>query len=70
MVNPADLEMFASNQTGLHADMDWLELCRGIEMEDVLPSGERVGQHSDETPQRAFYRAWQQVMSQPAFEGC
>ena len=70
MVNPADLEMFAANQTGLHADMDWLELCRGIEMEEVRPSGERVGQHSDETPQRAFYRAWQQVMSQPTFEGC
>ena len=70
MVNPADLEMFAANQTGLHADMDWLELCRGIEMEEVRPSGERVGQHSDETPQRAFYRAWQQVMSQSSFDGC
>ena len=68
MVNPADLEMFAANQTGLHADMDWLQLCRGMEMEEVLPSGERVGQHSDETPQRAFYRAWQQVMSQRALE--
>ena len=63
LVNPADLEMFAANQTGLKADMEWLELCRGIEMETVLPSGERVGQHSDETPQRAFYRAWQQAMS-------
>ncbi len=68
MVNPADLEMFAANQTGLHADMDWLQLCRGMEMEEVLPSGERVGQHSDETPQRAFYRAWQQLMSQRALE--
>ena len=63
LVNPADLEMFAANQTGLHTSMEWLVLARGMHEEKVLPSGERIGDRSDETPQRAFYRHWADVMA-------
>ena len=63
LVNPADLEMFAANQTGLQTGMEWLVLDRGIDTETVLPSGERIGDRSEETPQRALYRHWAQVMS-------
>ena len=64
LVNPADLEMFAANQTGLHAgEMEWLVLARGMDQETVLPSGERVGAAADEVPQRALYRHWDRVMA-------
>lgn len=64
LVNPADLEMFTANQTGLHArNMEWLVLSRGMDRETVLPSGERIGGQADETPQRAFYRHWRAVMT-------
>jgi len=64
LVNPADLEMFTANQTGLHArNMEWLLLSRGMDRETVLPSGERIGGQPDETPQRAFYRHWRDVMT-------
>ncbi|MGH8058526.1 MAG: hypothetical protein ACREOH_15020, partial [Candidatus Entotheonellia bacterium] len=44
LVNPADLEMFTANQTGLHArNMAWLVLSRGMDQETVLPAGERIG---------------------------
>jgi hypothetical protein len=29
----------------------------------LLLSGERIGGQSDETPQRAFYRHWREVMT-------
>jgi len=65
LVNPADLEMFTANQTGLHArQMEWLVLSRGMDQETVLPSGERIGRHADEVPQRAFYRHWIRAMAQ------
>jgi phenylpropionate dioxygenase-like ring-hydroxylating dioxygenase large terminal subunit len=64
VVNAADLEMFAANQTGVHVrDMEWLVLCRGMDQETVLPTGERVGERADEAPQRAFYRQWLQLMA-------
>jgi hypothetical protein len=64
LVNPADLEMFTANQTGLHArHMAWLVLSRGMDQETVLSSGERIGRHADEVPQRAFYRHWREVMA-------
>jgi fatty-acyl-CoA synthase len=64
LVNPADLEMFTANQTGLHArQMAWLVLSRGMDQETVLPSGERLGGQSDEVPQRALYRHWREVMA-------
>jgi len=64
LVSAADLEMFAANQTGLHVrDMEWLVLSRGMDQETVLPTGERIGERSDETPQRSFYRQWLQLMA-------
>ena len=70
LVNPADLETFAANQTGLHAsNMEWLVLHRGMDTETEGTSGERVGKHADETPQRAFYRHWASVMSKNGARG-
>jgi len=64
VVSAADLEMFAANQTGLHArDMEWLVLSRGMDQETVLPTGERIGERADEVPQRAFYRRWLELMA-------
>ena len=64
LVNPSDLEMFASNQTGLQGGrMEWLLLSRGLGQETVQETGERNGVYSDEVPQRSFYRHWAQVMS-------
>src|SRR5262249_58970118 len=40
LVNPADLEMFTANQTGLHArHMEWLVLSRGMDHETGRPPG-------------------------------
>jgi benzoate/toluate 1,2-dioxygenase alpha subunit len=65
LVNPSDLEMFASNQTGLQGGrMEWLLLSRGMDREKVLVTGERNGVYSDEVPQRSFYRHWAQTMNQ------
>jgi carbon-monoxide dehydrogenase catalytic subunit len=43
----------------------WRELGvvpRGVDREVVYPGGEREGRGSDETPQRAFYRRWVDLM--------
>lgn len=64
LVSASDLEMFAANQTGLHArNMEWLVLCRGMDQETVLPTGERIGERADELPQRSLYRHWLQAMA-------
>ena len=62
LVNPSDLEMFAANQTGVRAKAQWLLLHRGMDDEEIRPSGERVGLYADEVPQRAFHRHWAHVM--------
>lgn len=65
IVNLDDLEIFNSNQTALQGPgLEFVSLSRGLGKEESLPGGERVGHHSDETPQRAFWRAWQQRMSE------
>lgn len=67
LVNPADLEMFAANQSGLQArNLEWLVLVRGMDQESSLPTGERVGVYADEVPQRSFYRHWVQAMAKEA----
>jgi hypothetical protein len=43
--------------------MEWLVLSRGMDQETTLPSGERLGGHADEVPQRAFYRYWREAMT-------
>jgi phenylpropionate dioxygenase-like ring-hydroxylating dioxygenase large terminal subunit len=54
-----DLEMFAANQTGVLADgLPYIELSRGLHLEQRNELGETVGAASDETPMRAFWRQW------------
>jgi phenylpropionate dioxygenase-like ring-hydroxylating dioxygenase large terminal subunit len=58
-----DIDVFAGGQNALKAGgADWITLSRGLEKEEVKPSGERVGVYSDETPQRAFWRQWKSMM--------
>lgn len=64
IVNLDDIEIFNANQTAIGAPgLEYVTLSRGLGKEEVHPDGERVGHHSDETPQRAFWRFWQQRMS-------
>ncbi len=66
IVGADDIEVFNGNQTSLLArGAQWLTLSRGLGIEEVLPSGERIGAFSDETPQRAFWRQWHALMSRP-----
>jgi len=59
-----DIDVFAGAQNALRANgSDWITLSRGLGKEDVMPDGERVGAYSDETPQRAFWRQWHQMMA-------
>lgn len=63
MVQTDDIDIFGRNQAALRIrPAPSLLLSRGLESEQLLPSGERVGEYSDETPQRAFWRRWQQIM--------
>ena len=51
------------NQTGLQAEeVEWLLLRRGIERETTDAAGTRIGDPTDETPQRAFHRMWKRLM--------
>lgn len=69
IVGADDIEIFHGNQTSLQAlGAKWLTLSRGLGAEEILPSGERIGAFSDETPQRAFWRQWNKRMA-PATEG-
>ncbi len=58
-----DLEVFNGVQNGLNAiGADSVILSRGLGMEELLSSGERIGAYSDETPQRSFWRQWSVMM--------
>lgn len=64
IVGADDIEIFNGNQTAVQAmGLEWITLSRGLGKEEIFPSGERIGAHSDETPQRAFWRAWQTKMT-------
>lgn len=59
VVGADDIEIFHGLQAGLRAQAaQYIVLSRGLGMEEILPSGGRVGAMSDETPQRAFWRQW------------
>lgn len=59
---PDDLEMFDRVQRGLSASTaEWLPLQRGLSREEV-EGVVRVGHVTDETPQRAAYQRWQQLL--------
>lgn len=67
MLNPDDVEVFAGIQNGLNGPgEEFIVLSRGLGMEEVLPSGERIGAFNDETPQRAFWRQWRAMIAAPA----
>ena len=62
-VNADDTEIFSRVQSGLKASrMEWMYLARGLHREVRQPSGEIVGDRTDEVPQRAIYRAWGRLM--------
>lgn len=65
IVSVDDIDIFSRNQTAVECLGDVrLHLSRGLGKEKILPSGERIGEHSDETPQRAFWRRWQVLMQE------
>jgi benzoate/toluate 1,2-dioxygenase alpha subunit len=64
MLNPDDVDVFNGMQNALNALDSEIVLSRGLGMEEVLPTGERIGGFSDETPQRSFWREWQARMAQ------
>lgn len=65
-VNADDVEIFARVQSGLAGSpMEHVLLSRGLHREQVSPSGERMGDSSDEVPHRALYREWRRLMSLP-----
>lgn len=67
IVNADDIETFNGNQSAVEAAIgQWLTLSRGLGVEEILPSGERIGRFADETPQRAFWRQWQSMMNNAA----
>ena len=62
--SPDDVEIFSINQTGLQAEeVEWLILSRGLQRERIDNQGVRTGDPTDETPQRAFHRAWKHFMT-------
>jgi phenylpropionate dioxygenase-like ring-hydroxylating dioxygenase large terminal subunit len=67
MLNPDDVEVFNGVQNAISAaGAESIVLSRGIGMEEMLPSGERVGAFTDETPQRSFWRQWSAIIESGA----
>jgi phenylpropionate dioxygenase-like ring-hydroxylating dioxygenase large terminal subunit len=63
MINTDDVEMFAACQTGLQTpELEWVRFARGLGREAVAANGARRASYTDETPQRALYRAWVRLM--------
>ncbi|MGH7905534.1 MAG: hypothetical protein ACREP6_02800, partial [Candidatus Binataceae bacterium] len=63
---PDDVEMFARCSLGIRVKgREWIEFNRGVHREK-FENGERVGQITDEIPQRAFYRQWRELMAASA----
>ncbi|MGH6877705.1 MAG: SRPBCC family protein, partial [Rhizomicrobium sp.] len=61
---PDDVEVFALNQQGLAGTaVEWLILERGLTTDTMTNSGDLRGYPSAETPQRAFWRRWQELMA-------
>jgi benzoate/toluate 1,2-dioxygenase alpha subunit len=64
MINTDDVEMFAACQTGLQVpELEWVHFARGLGREERLGEGVRRASYTDETPQRALYRAWLRLMA-------
>jgi phenylpropionate dioxygenase-like ring-hydroxylating dioxygenase large terminal subunit len=62
-VSPDDVEVALHRvQTGTRSGDHWMELSRGLGMEEVLPGGVLQGHITDEVGQRGLYRAWTKHM--------
>ena len=62
-VGTDDVEIFGRVSEGLKVQAaEWLMINRGLFREQERPDGARVGQFTDETPQRALYRRWLELM--------
>ncbi len=60
---PDDVEMFNRCTEGLRVKgAEWLELSRGLEREKISDDGVIAAHLTDETPQRAFYRRWRELV--------
>lgn len=60
-----DIDVFAGGQNALNTEtFEWITLSRGLDKEELKADGERIGVYSDETPQRAFWRKWRELMNQ------
>ncbi|HUY19107.1 MAG TPA: Rieske 2Fe-2S domain-containing protein [Candidatus Binataceae bacterium] len=65
---PDDLEMFTRCSRGMQVQgREWITFDRGLQRERV-EHGERIGQITDEVPQRAFYRQWRKLIAARAGE--
>jgi phenylpropionate dioxygenase-like ring-hydroxylating dioxygenase large terminal subunit len=65
--SPDDVEMFLDCATGLRArSVDWVVLDRGIAREETAEGRVTGGHTTDEAPQRSAYRAWRELMAEPA----
>jgi len=63
-VQPDDIEMFNRVSQGLASEeVEWIEMTRGKDREEVFSETHQVSQISDETPQRGQYRWWREMMS-------
>jgi phenylpropionate dioxygenase-like ring-hydroxylating dioxygenase large terminal subunit len=66
-VQPDDIEMFNRVGQGLASEeVEWIEMTRGKDREEILSETHRVSQISDETPLRGQYRRWQEMMGAEA----
>jgi benzoate/toluate 1,2-dioxygenase alpha subunit len=67
MINTDDAEMFAACQSGLQTpELEWVHFARGLRREERLADGAWRASYTDETPQRALYRAWVRLMDTTA----
>jgi nitrite reductase/ring-hydroxylating ferredoxin subunit len=65
LIQPDDLEIFRRVGVGLsHSRNGWVDLSRGTHLDHRASDGTVMGQVTDETPQRGFWRHWVDVMGQ------
>jgi phenylpropionate dioxygenase-like ring-hydroxylating dioxygenase large terminal subunit len=66
-VQPDDMEMFNRVGQGLASEeVEWIEMTRGKDREEVISETHRTSHISDETPQRGQYRWWRELMGAAA----
>jgi len=62
---PEDATIAGRNQLGLEArSVEWLDLSRGLQREEVDSEGRKIAHLTDETTNRGFWRQYKKVMSQ------